>query len=71
MTEAERVTVSMAIGRIFMMASRPEQPGDGDTYERCRRVVIELCDPDNTIRDRARSMEHDAARDRYRGAQGD
>lgn len=31
----------LAIGRIFRLASRPEQPGDVAEYERCRAIVLD------------------------------
>ena len=50
--------VNLALGRIFRLLSRPTQPGDVADYERCRAVVLDLCDPvqpdyaPNYIRDR-------------------
>lgn len=54
----------MAIGRIFMMAARPEQPGDAAEYERCRRIILDVSEA-------PRDMTHDYGRDRLKGAQGD
>jgi hypothetical protein len=44
MTEAERQIVNRAIGRIFMMASRPEKPDDALEYERCRKVIMTIAE---------------------------
>lgn len=66
--------VQLAIGRIFRIASRPEQPGDIAEYQRCRSIILDASEPQtaefgfavvqpNTI--------HDYARDRLKGAQGD
>lgn len=56
--------VALAIGRIFRMAARPEQPGDAAEYERCRRIILDNSpEPEET--------SHCYVRDRLRGAQGD
>lgn len=65
MTVAETQTVNRAIGRIFSIASRPAQPGDVAEYERCRGLILDLCDPVTYVE------VHDYARDRLKGAQGD
>lgn len=62
MTRAQ--TINLAIGRIFKIAERPERPGDIAAYERCRAVILDLCDAPE---DRAPNY----ARDRLNGAQGD
>lgn len=36
----ERVAVTLAIGRLFRILSRPYQLGDEEQYERCRAVVM-------------------------------
>ena len=59
-------TVSLALGRIFRLLSRPEQPGDIAAYERCRVVVLTAIDPPLFV-DRAVNY----ARDREKGAAGD
>ena len=57
--------VELALGRIFRLMSRPEQPGDAADYERCRVVIMgesELSTPD---------YSPSWQRDRLKGAQGD
>jgi hypothetical protein len=36
----ERTAVTLAIGRLFRILSRPHRPGDEEQYERCRSVVM-------------------------------
>ncbi len=55
--------VKMAIGRIFLMGSRPEQPGDAKVYADCRAVIMDASGP---AEDRSLSF----ARDYGRGAAG-
>jgi hypothetical protein len=46
MNQQERdLIVKMALGRIFLLGSRSTQPGDVETYEDCRRVILEALDP--------------------------
>lgn len=59
------VEVQMALGRIFKLMSRPEQPGDIAQYEAARRVVIAYSDEPRV------DWVPDYGRDRLRGAQGD
>lgn len=61
-------TISLAIGRIFRMAARPEQDGDVAEYVRCRSIILDLIEarPDY----RPYVAAHDYARDRLNGAQG-
>lgn len=33
--------VQLAIGRIFRLASRPEEPGDAASYEECRAIILD------------------------------
>lgn len=41
MSDGEAATiVKMAIGRLFLLGSRPFQPGDIEQYEDCRRVIL-------------------------------
>ncbi len=56
--------ISLAIGRLFRLGSRPTQPGDIADYQRCRAVIL---DASETPEDRAPNY----ARDRLKGAQGD
>lgn len=56
--------VRLAIGRIFRLSSRPEQPGDIAEYERCRALILDHSDPQE---DRAPNWQ----RDRLKGAAGD
>lgn len=68
MTQEQTQTVNLAIGRIFRMASRPEQAGDGAEYQRCRSIILDLLDPTgNAYPD----MRPCWVRDRNKGAQGD
>ena len=68
MTDA--LTINLALGRIFRLASRPEQPGDGAEYERCRSLILNALDPDMTIHNAVMAQQHDVGRDRMKGAQG-
>lgn len=45
MDQQDRLAIELALGRIFRLASRPEQPGDVADYERCRRVILDVLDP--------------------------
>lgn len=66
MTDEERhAAVRLALGRIFRLASRPQQPGDAEDYERCRAVILDCTDPV------ALDYAPNYARDRTRGAAGD
>lgn len=67
LTHEERGAVNMALGRIFRMMLRPNQPGDAVEYERCRALIL------NTVEAYPSCIEpiHNYARDRNRGAQGD
>lgn len=38
--DEERQAVTLAIGRLFRILSRPYEPGDEEQYERCRAVVM-------------------------------
>ena len=71
MTSQDRQTVNLALGRIFGMMQRPEQAGDVAEYERCRSLILNITDPDNSISIAAREYAHDYGRDRLKGAQGD
>ena len=55
----------LALGRILRLASRPEQPGDIEEYERCRSIILNTFEPVNA------DYRPDWARDRLKGAQGD
>lgn len=61
--------VQMALGRLFLMAQRPYQPGDEDTFHAIRSIVLDEAE--------RRGLSHEPgyqpnyARDRLRGAQGD
>ena len=65
MTKTERRFVKCAIGRLFSIMSRPYQPGDEEEYEKCRRVVTELCDEPSD------DFQVCYVRDRLKGAAGD
>lgn len=65
MTDAEkRTTIGLALGRIMRLASRPAERGDIAEYERCRAIILDLCEPKN-------EYEPNYARDRMLGAAGD
>jgi hypothetical protein len=67
MTTQDSKTVELALGRIFRLASRPEQPGDVEDYERCRRLILDILDPNGDVK---ADHAHDYARDYGKGAQG-
>jgi hypothetical protein len=62
----KNTTVELALGRIFGMMQRPEQPGDVAEYERCRRIVLDELAPLGPVV----SYQPNYARDRNRGAAG-
>ena len=66
---ATNATVEMALGRIFSMMMRPEQPGDGDTYEACRLVILN--ELSGEFGELPMAYRPSYASDRNRGAQGD
>lgn len=66
-SQEDTKAVELALGRIFRLASRPEQPGDVADYERCRKVILDILDPSVTRWE----PEISWARDRNKGAQGD
>jgi hypothetical protein len=70
MTEPQTTQINLAIGRIFRMASRPEQAGDIAEYERCRSLILNTLDPDMAIHHAVMAKQHDVGRDRMKGAQG-
>ena len=45
MTLEREQAVNLALGRIFSLMSRPTQPGDVAEYERCRAIIMDLCEP--------------------------
>jgi hypothetical protein len=61
--------VQLALGRIFLLASRPAQPGDVEQYERARKVVLDAADEFQITP--GPDYEHCWVRDRFKGAQGD
>lgn len=65
MTNTDKNTVNLAIGRILRLASRPTKPGDVAEYERCRALILDLCDPISA------PYAPNYARDRLTGAAGD
>lgn len=68
MTDAR--IISLAIGRIFLLASRPEQEGDVAQYERCRSIILNALDPDMEFHRAVMRRQPDVGRDRMKGAQG-
>ena len=65
MTDQDRKTVEMAMGRIFGMMQRPEKAGDVAEYERCKSLVLDLINPPPFI-----DLAPCIARDYGKGAQG-
>lgn len=61
----DNVAVDLALGRIFRLMSRPEQPGDVAEYERCRALVLD------ELGAAPAGYVVSYARDRRLGAQGD
>lgn len=37
-------TMDLAIGRLLRLMSRPEQPGDVETYYACRRAIYDAAE---------------------------
>lgn len=78
-SQEDTKAVELALGRIFRLASRPEQPGDVADYERCRRVILDILAPIDVPLHAAYGSGYAAkeepgvnyARDRNKGAQGD
>jgi hypothetical protein len=68
--QAQAQLVSLALGRILRMASRPTQDGDLAQYERCRGVILNALDPEMTIHHAVMASQPDIGRDRWKGAQG-
>jgi hypothetical protein len=66
MSRPEVSLMSLALGRIFRMMSRPTQPGDVEEYERCRAIVLDSLDEPI-----APDSRPNYARDRLKGAAGD
>jgi len=56
--------VQLAIGRLFLMLSRPEQPGDIETFHKIRAIVLDSADCRQDHRP-------NYAAQRMTGAQGD
>jgi len=70
MTRKERdLIIKMALGRIFLLGSRPEQPGDIEQYEKARHALLTAYDeaPFEVERDNRPNW----AKERLNGAQGD
>lgn len=55
--------VKLALGRLFSMMMRPEEPGDAEMYARIRGLVLDASEVPQDTRP-------DIGRDRGRGAQG-
>lgn len=60
----------LAMGRIFLLGSRPEQPGDIEQYETCRAIILNVLGGSFASLDRFDPTPN-YARDRLRGAAGD
>ena len=39
-----KALINLAIGRIFLLGSRPTQPGDLNNYERMKRIIYQCTD---------------------------
>ena len=61
MTADRTRIMQLALGRIFLLGSRPTQPGDVEEYERCRRVILDAAEP------APETWQPNYARDRNRG----
>lgn len=59
-----RTLAELALGRIFLLGSRPFQPGDTEEYERCRAIIL-----DGVGQDMPADYKPNYVRDRLRGAQ--
>ncbi len=57
--------VKMALGRMFQMMLRPSQPGDVETYNAIRAIVMDAAEP------QPQAWAPNYARDRMLGAAGD
>lgn len=66
MDDVERAAVSLAIGRILRLASRPAQPGDIAQYEEARSLILKLVPEQSGL-----YTGPNWARDRLKGASGD
>jgi hypothetical protein len=69
-TNKERNRImEMALGRIFLLGSRPTQPGDIEQYEKARHALLTAYDeaPFEVERDYSPNW----AKERLNGAQGD
>ena len=42
-SEAKQL-INLAIGRIFLLGSRPTEPGDLNSYEKMKRIIYECTD---------------------------
>ncbi len=62
----DRASVNLALGRLFRIMSRPEQPGDVDEYHRCHSVIMDLVGGDMPP-----DYRPNYTRDRLLGAAGD
>ncbi len=66
LTPDENLVVELALGRIFLLASRPYQEGDVEQYEAARRAILTTLAPvDSDV-----TAEPCYPRDRHRGAAG-
>lgn len=61
------IAMELALGRLFRLGSRPEQPGDVDEYHRLRLVALTAADVLGTRPE----YQPNWVRDRRSGAAGD
>jgi hypothetical protein len=66
MSQQDKKTIEMAMGRIFGMMMRPTKDGDGAEFDRCRKIIMNLTDGQFDLTDR----RPDYVRDYGKGAQG-
>lgn len=59
--------ISLSIGRIFWLASRPEQDFDMQSYEDCRYIIMSLYED---LRGLPADHSPNYARDRFKGSEG-
>lgn len=64
-SDANDLPIRLALGRIFRLLSRPQEPGDMEQYEAARSVVLNHLEPGIA------EYRPNYARDWNRGAQGD
>lgn len=59
MDDEEHLVVTLAIGRLFRVLSRPYRPGDEEQYETCRRVVMDHVRPSTSYEPNIAAVRRD------------